>query len=221
MTVVRAEGLRWRRPTGEVVLADVSLHVERGEVVVLRGASGAGKTVLGTTLLRLRAVTPPGRVHWGTTEVTTLSSAALQPLRALHQGLLQHTSALLPSWLTVGDALTETVQHVGGDAARADELVARLGLAALRDRYPASLSGGEQRRASLARVLLARPHFAFIDEPDAGLDPLTAGEVADLVREAADVDGVGILLVTHADEVADRCADRVLVLKPGGALDAA
>lgn len=221
MSVLRAEGLTWSRPTGESVLRDAALHVDAGEVVVLSGASGTGKTVLGTTLLRLRTLASPGRVHWGEVDVSTLGAAALTPLRAQYQGLLQHSGALLPSWLTVGEALTETAMHVGGDSDRAAELASRLGLGALLDRVPAGLSGGEQRRAALARVLLSRPRFAFIDEPDAGLDPLTAADVADLVREAADRDGVGVLLVTHDARLADRCASRGLRLRDGGLVDAA
>ncbi len=210
-----ADGLTWSRPDGTPVLAGAALRVDAGEVVALRGPSGSGKTVLGTTLLRLRDVARPGRVVWDDTDVTDASPRALRPLRARFQGLLQHTGALLPSWTTVGEALRETIRTVGGDDARAAELTDRLGLDDLLDRHPASLSGGEQRRASLARVLLARPAFAFIDEPDAGLDPLSCDEVLTLIREAASTDGVGVLLVTHRDDLAERFADRTLTPTDG------
>lgn len=211
---VRGEHLTWSRPDGGVVLRDVSLGVAAGEVVALRGPSGAGKTVLGTTLLRLRPVHAPGRVLWEDQDVTNAPASRLQPLRTRVQGLPQHTAALLPPWLTVREALVETARHVGGEEARIPELAQRLGVADLLDRRPRGLSGGELRRASLARVLLSRPAFAFVDEPDAGLDPLTRREVLGLLRTAAD-EGTGILLVTHEAELAARLADRTVELREG------
>lgn len=198
------------------VLDDVSLHVDAGELVALEGASGAGKTVLGTLLLRLRAV-PRGTVRWGDVDVTRLPPRALRPLRATHQALLQHTEASLPPYMTLGAALRETAKHVAGAAdphAAVSAVAEQLGIDHLLDRHPRYLSGGEQRRGGLARVLLADPRFAFVDEPDAGLDPEARLTALELLRSRCDR-GLGCLLVTHNRGLAARFADRRLLLEEG------
>lgn len=193
---------------GRPVFAGAGLSLAAGELVALQGPSGAGKTVLGTMLLRLRPVPAPGVVRWGDEDVTAASMSALRPLRPRYQALLQHSSANLPPYMTVGEALAETARHVagvGGDplAAVADEL----GIGALLDRTPRFLSGGEQRRAGLARVLMANPIFAFVDEPDAGLDPAAKLAALSLLRRRCDA-GMACLLVTHEPGLAARFADR-------------
>ena len=100
-TIVRGEGLCWTRPPrgdspAQLVLQDAVIDVQPGEMVAVSGPSGIGKSVLGSLLLRLRAVPAPGRVFWGETDVTSLTGRRLQSLRAGFQGLLQHTGAILP-----------------------------------------------------------------------------------------------------------------------------
>ena len=204
-----------------VVLRHVDLAIGAGELVALEGPSGVGKTVLGTLLLRLRRPAPPGRVTWGEVDVTSLSARALRPMRAGHQALLQHAGASLPPYMSVGDALLETARHVAGaeePAEAARRTAASLGIAELLDRRPRHLSGGEQRRAGLARVLLADPVFAFVDEPDAGLDAEARLVALQLLRTRCDR-GMACLLVTHNQGLARRFADRRVVLE-GGSLRA-
>ena len=216
--VIRAEGLRWTvGPSARRVLCGIDLDVGRGELVALEGGSGAGKTVLGTLLLRLRPL-QVGRLFWGDLDVTALPLRRLQPLRRKVQGMLQQGDALLPPYRTLGQLLTETSRTVcrpPADPARLAEVVGRLGLDGLLDRRPRHLSGGEQRRAGLARVLLTRPDFLLVDEPEAGLDPLSRREVFTLIRQLVDRDGVGVLLVTHRPGLARRVADRCLLLREG------
>lgn len=193
------------------VLRDASVAVGPGELVAVEGPSGAGKTVLLTLLLRLRPV-EQGTVRWEGDDVTALSFGALRGRRRRVQALLQHTGASLPPYLTVGQALDETRAHVGGgDPA---ELVEALGLTGLLDRHPRHLSGGEQRRAGLARLFLAEPAVAVVDEPDAGLDPPSQVAVLQRLRDRCDA-GMGCLLVTHQRGLARRFADRVLALREG------
>jgi len=99
--------------------------------------------------------------------------------------------------------------------ARVVAVAERLGIARLLDRYPRFLSGGEGRKSGVARLLLARPRFAFVDEPDAGLDPVSQHEVLKLLREAVDETGVSMLLVTHSAVLAKVYADRRIVLRRG------
>jgi ABC-type multidrug transport system ATPase subunit len=224
--VIEGRGLRWWRPGAaggdREVLGGVDLAVDAGEFVCLEGPSGAGKTVLGSLLLRLRPLTPGGRVHWAGEDVSRLPAMALRPLRPAFQALLQHTGALLPPYLTVAEALAETARYVqsGGTPGDVADLCDALSLAHLLHRHPRHLSGGEQRRASLARVLLARPRFAFVDEAEAGLDPLSQREVLDLLQQRVRRDGLAVLLVSHHPGTVRRYADRALHLE-GGQLRAA
>ncbi len=199
------------------VLQDVSITVQEGEMIALEGASGIGKTVLGTLLLRLRRANTAARVTWSGVDVTALSARALRPLRVRHQALLQHTGASLPPYMTVGQALLETARHVArapDPALAAQQTAASLGIDGLLHRNPRHLSGGEQRRAGLARLLLADPVFAFIDEPDAGLDAEARLVALRLLRSRCDL-GMGCLLVTHNQDLARRFADRRLLLEGG------
>ena len=222
--VLRAEGLAWTRParSGEaarVVLQDASLAIQPGEMVAVSGPSGVGKSVLGSLVLRLREVPAPGRVLWGDRDVTALGARALTPLRARHQGLLQQTAAILPPFCSVEESLLETLRHVCRDRsaarARVREVAELLGIAALLGRRPRFLSGGEQRKAGVARLLLTNPAFAFVDEPDSGLDPVSQHEVLGELRKAVDRSGMGMLVVTHNALLARRYADRRLILQEG------
>jgi putative ABC transport system ATP-binding protein len=216
--VLRSEGLRWTiGRSGRRILQGADLEVGPGELVALEGGSGAGKTVLGTLLLRLRPL-QTGRVFWGDLDVSGLPLRRLQPLRRRYQGMLQQGDALLPPYRTLRQLFAETSRAVcspPADSARLAEVTGRLGLDGLLDRRPRHLSGGEQRRAGLARVLLTRPEFLLVDEPEAGLDPLSRREVFELIRQLADRDGVGVLLVTHRPGLARRVADRCLLLAEG------
>ena len=204
------------------VLKNATLNVGAGEMVTLQGSSGTGKTVLGSLLLRLRKVPSGGRVWWGDREVTSLRSSELQPLRTGFQAMLQYTGALLPPYCSIGSSFQETLRHVVREdraeaEARITRLAGELGIDHLLHRSPRFLSGGEQRRATLARVLLSRPRFAFIDEPDAGLDPVSQQEVLGLIRRVSEERGMGVLLVTHHRGLARRYSDRCLELRKGQA----
>ena len=222
--VLRGEAIHWSRPAGPdeepiPVLQGVDIAVHPGEIVAVQGPSGCGKTVLCTTLMRLRQVRPPGRVWWGEREVTHLSPRTLAPLRAHHQGMLQHTGAILPPFTSVRASLIETARQVAQDKQRAlaqlEDLAGRFGLTRLLDRRPRYLSGGEQRKASLCRILLTSPRFLFADEPDSGLDPLSQQEVLKLFRGTVDELGIGLLIITHNQKLADEYADRRLQLREG------
>ncbi len=200
-SILSARGLGWTSPHGRGVLKDASLNLLPGEIVLLQGASGAGKTVLGTLLLRLRPLLR-GSLHWGNHDVTSLSPSRIRPLRQRFQGLLQHAEALLPEDMTVGQCLTESAQGVAllprkEARRRISGLMDRLPISSLLPRLPRTLSGGEQRMVSLARVLLVRPCFAFLDEPDTGLDPLSLQGVVSLIEDFSMRDGTAFLWVTH------------------------
>ncbi len=223
--ILRGEGLSWTRPPrgdapAQLVLQDAAISIDPGEMVAVSGPSGIGKSVLGSLLLRLRAVPSPGRVHWGDTDVTALSGRRLQPLRAGFQGLLQHTGAILPPFCSVEESLVETARHVRrlsrDDArVRVQEVAELLGIAALLHRRPRFLSGGEQRKSGVARLLLSDARFAFVDEPDSGLDPVSQHDIVGELRHVVDRTGMGMLVITHNAMLARRYADRRLILREG------
>lgn len=221
--VIRGHALSWSRPAPEgavVVLQDAELAVHPGEMVAISGPSGTGKSVLGSLVLRLRPVPAPGRVFWGETDVSTLRDGDLQPLRLRYQALLQQTGAILPPFCTVRESLLETLRHVRrcsrADAeVRLQAVAELLGISKLLHRRPRYLSGGEQRKSSVARLLLTEPAFAFVDEPDSGLDPVSQHEVLGELRKAVDRTGMGMLVITHNAMLAQRYADRRLRLQEG------
>ncbi len=226
LPVIRARSLRWRRPGSNAdapdILNGVDVDMFPGELVAVSGPSGVGKSVLGSLILRLRNLSEGSELFWGDRDVSHLGARALQPLRTDYQGLLQQTGAILPPFRTVRQSLLETVQYVDSSVpvgevaeARVVEVAERLGIARLLDRHPRFLSGGEGRKSGVARLLLARPRFAFVDEPDAGLDPVSQHEVLKLLREVVDEMGVSMLLVTHSAVLAKVYADRRIVLRRG------
>lgn len=221
--VVRGQQLSWSRPApgGPVpVLRDAEISVQAGEMVAISGPSGTGKSVLGSLVLRLRPVPSPGRVFWGDTDVSGLGDGDLQPLRLRYQALLQQTGAILPPFCTVRESLLETLRHVRRvDRDEAEERLRAcadlLGISKLLHRRPRYLSGGEQRKSGVARLLLTDPAFAFVDEPDSGLDPVSQHEVLGELRKAVDRTGMGMLVITHNAMLAQRYADRRLRLQEG------
>jgi len=201
-----------------VVHEDVSLTVVPGEIFALVGGSGSGKsTLLREIILLERPVAGSIRVFGK--EVIGLSDEEALPLRR-RWGVMFERGALFSS-LTVAE-------NVGMVLAEHTELrdplireiaavkIALTGLPAdAGPKYPNELSGGMRKRASLARALALDPELLFLDEPTAGLDPLSASGIDDLVRSLRDSLGLTIMMVTHDLDLLWRAADRVAVLGKG------
>ena len=182
------------------VLTDVSLSVDRGEIVALVGRSGSGKSTV------LRILAGLSEDHVGERVVSGPPSIAFQEPR------------LFP-WrdvrTNVGYGLTRRRLPKAEVVARADRALADVGLADRAQAWPLTLSGGQAQRVSLARALVAEPDLMLLDEPFGALDALTRltmhGLLLDLWREH----GFGVLLVTHDVDEAIALADRVIVLEAG------
>lgn len=184
------------RRFGDVaVLNALSLQVRRGEFVALLGRSGSGKT----TLLRTLAGIDPAPGH--------------QVLAPTARAVVFQDARLLPwkrTWRNVALGLR------GGDVrGRSEAALAEVGLAHRLDAWPATLSGGEAQRASLARALVREPGLLLLDEPFAALDALTRLKMHDLVLSLWRRHAPAVLLVTHDVDEAVALADRVLVLENG------
>ena len=197
------------------VLNDCSTTVSRGEVVVICGPSGSGKSTLIKTINGLEGIAS-GEIHVDGVAVHDPRSD-LRALRSRVGMVFQHFE-LFPH-LSVLDNLTLAPVHVKGRSkteasARAESLLARVGLAAHRDKYPAALSGGQQQRVAIARALAMDPVVMLFDEPTSALDPEMVGEVLDVMMQLAE-EGMTMLCVTHEMGFARRVADRVLFMDAG------
>ena len=195
------------------VLRGVDLALARRASLALMGESGSGKS----TLLHLVAgLDRPdrGRIEVADRELTSLNESALAAWRREGIGLIFQQFNLIAS-LTVRDNLAFQARLAGRHDPRwQDELAARLGLAALLDRYPEQLSGGQQQRVALGRALASRPPLLLADEPTGNLDEASGDQALALLLELVAETGSSLLMVTHSARIASQL-DRTLHLERG------
>lgn len=202
---------------GHHVLDDVSFDVQPGEGFCILGRSGTGKSV---TLKHIIGLMKPdrGRVVVEETDITGLSSTALTPVRR-RMGFVFQNGALFDS-ISVGENVGFVIRRherlpEREIRARAAEKLARVGLERDYDKMPADLSGGMRKRAGLARAMALNPPILLVDEPSAGLDPITSGEIDDLLLDLKHRDGTTLVIVTHNIPSARRLADTMIMLHGG------
>lgn len=188
------------------VLDDVSLHVDSGEVLLLRGASGSGKSSV-VRVAGCLSTPDEGSVRIQGHDTRGRDLAAL---RRHHIGIVFQNANLLPD-LSVADNLA--VASTTPAAGRIGELLGQWGLTHLADRSATSLSGGEAQRVAFCRALMNRPEVLLLDEPTAGLDAVNSELVQDMIRFAK-ADGRAVLLVSHEPGMS-RVADRELTIEGG------
>ncbi len=219
---VLLEGIRVAFPDGpdeRVVLDDLKLSVDPGELVVISGQSGAGKsTLLAVTGLLRRA--DAGEVTIAGTATSAMSSRQRTAVRRDHIAFVYQSANLLPS-LTAVEQL-ELVGHIRGERSadvrrRAQGLLDELGLADRASQLPSQLSGGERQRVGIARAFMAEPSVLIADEPTASLDPQRADSVAELLAGASGR-GIATIVVAH-DTAALSRADRHLRMEDGRLAD--
>ena len=204
---------------GKAVVHDnVSLTVRPGEIFSLVGGSGCGKsTLLRVLIMLLRPVSGSIRVFGQ--EVIGLSDEQALKLRR-RWGVMFERGALFSS-LTVAENVGMVLhEHTQLSSGLIDEVAAmKIALTGLPAdagaKYPDELSGGMRKRAALARAIALDPELLFLDEPTAGLDPLSASGIDELVRNLRDALGLTIMMVTHDLDLLWRAADRVAVLDGG------
>ena len=201
-----------------VVHQDVSLSVNAGEVFALVGGSGSGKSTLLREIIALQQPVA-GSIRVFGQEVVGLGDEQALPLRR-RWGVMFERGALF-SALTVAENVgmvlaehTDLPPHLIREVAAVK--IALTGLPADAGvKYPSELSGGMRKRAALARALALDPELLFLDEPTAGLDPLSAGGIDELVRSLHEALSLTIMMVTHDLDLMWRTTDRVAVLGKG------
>jgi ABC-type polar amino acid transport system ATPase subunit len=213
--VVRCEAVR--KSFGDlVVLDDIDLSVDAGEVLVVIGPSGSGKS----TLLRCINLLEPldsGRIFFEGEEITRRGadvSAVRQRIGIVFQqfNLFPHLRAIDNLTLAV-----RRVRKVPRDEAeqRALELLRRVGLEEKARHYPHQLSGGQQQRVAIARALMMDPHVMLFDEITSALDPELVGEVLVVMRDLAREMGMTMIVVTHEMQFAREVGDRLIFMDEG------
>ena len=217
--MVKVENLTRVYRTGsnrQAVFDALTFSVDKGETVALLGASGSGKTTL---LNLISGIDSPdkGRVLLDGVDVHALAEPARTLLRRRLIGFVFQFFNLIPT-LKVGENVALPLELLGADDSaaqqRAADLLEAVGLGGLEQRYPETLSGGEQQRAAIARALAHQPALLLADEPTGNLDEDTGSRIIELLTGLARQQGTTLLLVTHSTHVA-RAADRVLRLSHG------
>ncbi|MFD0884467.1 amino acid ABC transporter ATP-binding protein [Streptosporangium algeriense] len=197
------------------VLRDINLTISRGEVVVVIGPSGGGKSTLCRTINRLETV-DDGTVAFDGRPLPA-EGRALAMLRAevgmVFQSFNLFAHKTILENVTLGPV---KVRRLGKTEARAlgMELLERVGIGAQAAKYPAQLSGGQQQRVAIARALAMNPKMILFDEPTSALDPEMVQEVLDVMIGLA-ADGMTMMVVTHEMGFARRAADRVVFMAEG------
>jgi lipoprotein-releasing system ATP-binding protein len=201
------------------VLKGVDLHIQKGEIVSIVGASGAGKT----TLLQLLGTLDKPSIQEGTSlqingeDVLTMNDKNLSKFRNLNLGFIFQFHQLLPEFTALENVCipafiaNKNKQETEKEAKR---LLEYLGLSHRIDHKPNALSGGEQQRVAVARALINKPDVIFADEPSGNLDTLSAENLHQLFFQLRDEFGQTFVIVTHNEELANM-ADRKLIMIDG------
>ena len=200
-----------------VVLDAISLSVPRGKVTALMGASGGGKT----TILRLiggQNRAQSGRVLFDGQDITPMNQAQLYAARR-RMGMLFQFGALFADLSVFENVAFPLREHTNlSDVLIRDIVLMKLnavGLRGARDLMPSDLSGGMARRIALARAIALDPELVMYDEPFSGLDPISLGTAARLIRELNDSMGLTSIFVSHELEQTFAIADHVIILANG------
>ena len=198
------------------VLKGISLQVEKGEFVAVMGPSGSGKTTL-LNCISCYIPADSGQITRGERQLALLDETSLATVRnkqlgfvfqdfLLLDGLTVRQNILLPA--IIGGSVGQAVED------RADQLCQVFGIAAIRDKYPAEISGGEKQRTAVARALINNPLLILADEPTGNLDSKSSRAVIASFEQARDALQATIFMVTHDSFAASFC-DRVIILQDG------
>ena len=224
MTFVNMERIE-KRFNNQTVLRDVSLKMDRGEIISIIGPSGSGKSTFLRCLGQLEtidggSITVDGTVLASTDANGTVNYASQETQHdlLLRMGMVFQSFNLFPH-MTVLDNIMIAPRMVKGMKDDeilpiAERLLNKVGLWEKRDMYPSRLSGGQQQRVAIARALAMNPEIMLFDEPTSALDPELTGEVLKTIKQLAD-DHMTMIIVTHEMNFAREVSDRVIFMADG------
>jgi phospholipid/cholesterol/gamma-HCH transport system ATP-binding protein len=217
--VLDIKGLRKSFGT-QVVLNGIDLKVARGETVVVLGRSGTGKSVLLKLIIGLHKP-DSGSIEVHGNDITHLAMDQLNELRE-KMGFLFQYAALFDSLTVHQNVAFPLLRHTklaGNELSeRVRALLARVGIDNAAEKLPGQISGGMKKRVGMARALALDPEVMLFDEPTAGLDPITAGEINELIQDLQSERKMSSVVVTHDMHSARAISDRVALLHEGNIL---
>ena len=199
------------------ILDGVSLPVQTGEITLIIGGSGCGKTTLLKHMCGLIRPTS-GEIVYAGQNIAMMDEDELSRMQR-KIGIAFQSSGLLNS-LTVGNNVALPLREYGTDDEELIRAIVRMklslvGLSGAENLMPDELSGGMKKRAGLARALALDPHLVYFDEPSAGLDPIMAAGLDELVLKLRNLLGITFVIVTHELQSIRKIADRILMLDQG------
>ena len=204
-----------KRFGAHTILDDISLSIDKGEVVVVVGPSGSGKSTF------LRCINALESIQGGDIRVGKLSvNGKPSEVRELRReaGMVFQQFNLFPQMTALQNVMFGPIQTRGTpqDSARADaeKLLAKVGLAERMNHYPSELSGGQQQRVAIARALAIKPMLMLFDEPTSALDPELRHEVLKVMKDLAE-EGMTMVVVTHEMDFARKVGNRLLFIDGG------
>ncbi len=217
-TLPAGRGFEEIRADGYIAgVKDVSIEVNRGEMLVIMGLSGSGKSTLVRCFSRLHDITG-GTITVEGQDVMKLSEKELIELRRSKMGMVFQSFGLLPH-RTVLENVAFPLEMRGQDRhqrrERAMEVIKLVGLEGREDYFPREMSGGQQQRVGIARSLAIEPDIWFLDEPFSALDPLIRREMQDEFLRLQAMLSKTIVFITHDFDEALRLADRIAIMKDG------